>query len=164
MLKTPLDTTTAAQVRRIHDEMQALLVEGRIEKALRIGYQQLAPYLETDPLVQMLSMWNQAERDRLQRLIGQDTFEVSRAKVTELLRRFLAQLKEALHDAGFAEGSAEEDASADFSPPTFPGKKQILVLYAEADRALWQELQKHLFLLRKMEAFHWSDGYTDKAP
>jgi hypothetical protein len=163
MFTTPLDAAKATHLRELLDQIRLQQIEGRVEQALQLAYRQLEAYLEVDIYIQLLSQWNQAERDRLQNLITQDEFTVQRSKVSTLLGQLLDEVEEALTATGFhAEVETPGAAAGDPSPPIFTDKQQLLVLYAEGDRAIWRALDKHFFLLRKMPAFHWSDLLQDR--
>lgn len=148
------------EIKLVLEKATSLVEEGRVEKAIRMARNGLEGYDTDDEMISMLASWNQAERDGIQKLITLDEMAVTKARVTKQFLGFLRTVEERLR-TNEEKTLGGDEIIVDPVPPVFANKKQVLVLYSSEDKPVWQDLQKHFFLLFRMADFHFVDMHRD---
>lgn len=112
-------------------------------------------------LIQLSARWNAAERDMLESLMSEDDFKVERARITKRLLQFLGETRHKLEQEK-ADGLGQKVADdGTLILPDYDGKPQILILYAVTDEAIWEELQKHLYVAMRDDRLQFVNIHHD---
>ena len=143
-------------------QAEQLVLEGEVERALRLARSAEEVPDQNDILLQLLARWNSAERDMLENLLSDDDFKVERAQVTKRFVQFLQETRTEVEQelAGRALPTNSQNGAEEWSLPTYDGRPQILLLYAQEDQALVEEMRKHLFLVMRDEALQFVDVHS----
>lgn len=137
-------------------DLEHKIANGDVKKALKLARSKaLLPDQEQIGL-QLLARWSMAERQMLEALISEEDLRIERSKVTKQFLTFLKTVKAQLTKAT-KDGNELSIVDGIITVPDYEGKPQILVLYATEDKAIWEQLKKHLFLSLRDDTLQFVD-------
>lgn len=142
------------QLLQIITQAEEQVAAGELKRALQL-FRSKPDFPDPEQLVlQLLARWNTAEREVLENLMSEDDFRVERAQITKRLLSFLQETRLQITTESTSAGNSD---AKEVVPPDYDGKPQVLILYAEEDQSIQEELKKHLFVAMRDTALQFID-------